>query len=59
MRSPRFWLAAAAIASVALGAAFAAGAALVEPVRLGFAICAGAMAALGAGCALAALRRTD
>jgi len=54
--SPRAWVLAAAVASVAIGIAFAVEAARVAPVRLGFSICAGMMVALGVGCAIAALR---
>ena len=56
--SPRFWLAATATGSLALGVAFGVGAIVVEPIRLGFAVAAVAflLGAVGCGWSAAAGR---
>ena len=58
--SPRFWLAATAAGSLALGIVFGVGAIMVEPIRLGFGISALAfiLGAVGCGWAAAAGRET-
>ena len=48
--SPRFWLAATAAGSLALGVAFGVGAIMVEPIRLGFGVAAVALLLGAAGC---------
>jgi hypothetical protein len=56
-RSPRFWLAAVAGGALVLAAACGIEAIRVEPIRLGFGICAVAFLLAATGCAVAALMR--
>jgi hypothetical protein len=56
LTSPRFWLAAAAAGSFALGVAFGIGAMTVGPVRLGFTIAAVAFILGAVACGWSAVR---
>jgi hypothetical protein len=56
-RSPRFWLAAVAAGALVLAVGSGIEAIRVEPIRLGFAICAVSFLAAAGGCAVAAITR--